>query len=96
MAPASAMRVRYLHHLDWEIRRDEIKLVHEIGRGAFATVHKGLWRGAPVAVKQLNTHLLQGPREAKMAALRDFANELEIMGGLAHPRVVQFLGACTS
>jgi len=90
------MEVRYLHHLDWEIRRDEIELVQVIGRGAFATVHKGMWRGAPVAVKQLSPDLLQGPREAKLAALRDFANELEIMGGLAHPRVVQFLGASTS
>lgn len=53
-------------------------------------VHKGRWRGTLVAVKRLREDI------ANDRELLEFRRELAIVNHLAHPNIVQFLGAVTN
>eukprot|EP01049_Picozoa_sp_SAG25_P000721 SAG25_NODE_26_length_21086_cov_21.643065_10_plen_104_part_00 len=75
-----------------------------IGRGAFGTVYRGVWRGQSVAVKELK--LPSEPERATSkshTALKekvqlitgDFVSEVEICSDLAHPNLVRLLGYAT-
>lgn len=59
-----------------------------IGKGMYGTVYEGRCRGLRVAIKVLNDQKM----DAK--SLRKFKDEVELMAGLNHTRVVLFLGAC--
>lgn len=56
----------------------------------FLQVHKGRWRGTLVAVKRLREDI------ANDRELLEFRRELAIVNHLAHPNIVQFLGAITN
>ena len=74
-----------------EIASAEVELGQEIGRGAFARVHLGRWRGQEVAVKLLDAGL--APHRAASAA-EELLRELAIMAALPpHPNVLPLLGA---
>ena len=62
-----------------------------VGTGSFGTVHRAIWRGTEVAIKRLHKDLV-----ADEQALALFRMEMSIMCTVAHPNVVQFLGACTT
>jgi serine/threonine protein kinase len=62
----------------------DIKVEGELGRGAFGTVHKGIWRFTMVAVKELLNQKLSREGEA------EFENEANIMAKLRSPYIVQF------
>ncbi|XP_077238137.1 putative receptor-like protein kinase At1g80870 [Tasmannia lanceolata] len=60
---------------------------YSIGKGGSGTVFRGILRdGKSVAVKKLDASSLQAERE--------FQNELQILGGLRSPFIVQLLGFC--
>lgn len=61
-----------------------------LGEGSFGAVYRMRWRGTTVAVKRLHRELL-----TNNTALTLFRAELNILCSLAHPNIVQFLGACT-
>jgi serine/threonine protein kinase len=76
----------------WEIARDALAVDERapaLGRGTFGEVRAGVWRGTAVAVKRLRQ------QKASAAALELFRRELAVYHLLAHPNIVQFLGAVT-
>eukprot|EP00949_MAST-11_sp_MAST-11-sp1_P001298 g1298.t1 len=72
----------------WEpVRLDEVEIGQRIGGGGFAIVYQGQWRGKDVALKTLFD-----PRVDKKL-MQEFMDELHVMGSLAHPGIVNVLGA---
>lgn len=67
------------------VSSSDIKLINLVGHGSFASVHKGMWRGTPVAVKRLHPHM----RDTSMS---DFVREAALMLNLRHPNVVALMG----
>jgi tRNA A-37 threonylcarbamoyl transferase component Bud32 len=76
----------------WEIDPMELEFVGSVklGAGAYGEVVRALWRGTPVAVKKV--HSIGATTDEAAAELR---HEIAVMSHMHHPRVVQFLGACT-
>ena len=75
--------------VSWEIDPDEIDYEGSarVGIGAHGEVFRAKWRGTPVAVKQV-----ADPAGSSVAEIR---HEIAVLAHMHHPRVVQFLGACT-
>eukprot|EP01127_Copromyxa_protea_P019948 TRINITY_DN6577_c0_g1_i2.p1 TRINITY_DN6577_c0_g1~~TRINITY_DN6577_c0_g1_i2.p1 ORF type:complete len:1240 (+),score=182.23 TRINITY_DN6577_c0_g1_i2:71-3790(+) len=69
------------------ISREEIELEQVLGRGTFAVVHEGLYKGKKVAIKVFREESLE-------FRLEDFYKEVAIMCVLKHPHVLVFEGAC--
>lgn len=65
-----------------EVHMDEINLLEKIGGGAFGSVYKGHWRGAPVAVKYVLT------RTDNSDSLGRAIREIILSKKLVHPNVV--------
>ena len=80
------------HQVLWEIDRGEIDQAGSqvLGEGAYGTVLRCKWRGTTVAIKRVN---LQGGNAS--SAVNELRHEVAVMSHMHHPRVVQFLGACT-
>lgn len=93
-AADAASRASYaLQAEQWEIAADAL-VVHSdqcLGKGTFGECFHGHWRGTPVAVKRLRPGVV-----THAAALELFRREMAVCVHLAHPNVVQFLGACTT
>jgi hypothetical protein len=70
-----------------QIAANQVELGSELGKGGFATVFKGLWKGREVAVKQM--HACHSQEE-----FSEFQREAWIMGGLRSPYLVKLLGVC--
>lgn len=64
-------------------------LLEVIGRGAYGTVHKGIWRerGRHVAIKRVARELLSGEEEAALAA------EIDLFKHLKHEHIVNYVEA---
>tara|TARA_B100001093_G_scaffold449563_1_gene455832 strand:- start:1562 stop:2434 length:873 start_codon:yes stop_codon:yes gene_type:complete len=71
---------------EWEVPRDELRVMDILGSGAFGDVRRAKWRGTVVAVKTSNS-VSEGADEFKV----DFLS----LTKLHHPNIVQLLGACT-
>ena len=71
----------------WVVSRDDFTIGKEIGRGAWATVHETMFRGATVAAKCLH-HLITSPRTRQL-----FQREMEMALQCQHQNIVTFLGA---
>ena len=76
----------------WEIDREEIdwRGQRDLGSGAHGVVVAARWRGTPVAVKKVSL-----VTQSAGGALAELRHEIAVMSHMHHPRVVQFLGACT-
>lgn len=75
------------HRDEWEIPRQEITLVREIGSGQFGCVYEGQWNNThQVAVKQLKKGMMDS---------RDFLREARIMKELRHPNLIQLYAVVT-
>ena len=87
------MEVKYkrrIEHLEshiqysWKVSYSDIRLVKEIGRGGYGTVHTGQLK---VAVKQLH-HLIMSPEMIQL-----MNREIDIMSKLRHPNLLFFIAA---
>ena len=74
-------------HKPWNIPRQEVKIMTEIGRGAWGTVYNGKYQGQSVAVKSLHPEILD---ERTIERLR---REVQIMAQVRHPNLLRFIGA---
>uniref|UniRef100_A0A4X1UUH3 Tyrosine-protein kinase n=1 Tax=Sus scrofa TaxID=9823 RepID=A0A4X1UUH3_PIG len=71
----------------WELKREEITLLKELGSGQFGVVHLGKWQGQyDVAVKMI--------KEGSMSE-DEFFQEAQTMMKLNHPKLVKFYGVCS-
>ena len=72
----------------WSIHKDEVTLTkEELGRGSYAVVTVGIFRGLRVAVKSLHTVIISDYN------LGIFSREMSIASRVRHPNLVQFIGA---
>ena len=72
----------------WVINKDEVTLTkEELGRGSYAVVTVGIFRGLRVAVKSLHTIIISDYNLAL------FSREMSIASRVRHPHLVQFIGA---
>lgn len=71
----------------FKVRFDDIVIEAQIGTGNFGVVYKARYSGKHLAVKRL---LMQ---QYSKKSIQDFQNEISILSILAHPNIVQFLGA---
>ena len=72
----------------WNVPRNEVIILREIGRGASGLVMEGRYQNQQVAVKQIHEGILMHP-----AVLRDFKREVRIMASIKHPNLVRFIAA---
>ncbi|XP_054576452.1 cytoplasmic tyrosine-protein kinase BMX isoform X5 [Eptesicus fuscus] len=71
----------------WELKREEITLLKELGSGQFGVVHLGKWKGQyDVAIKMI--------KEGSMSE-DEFFQEAQTMMKLNHPKLVKFYGVCS-
>ncbi|XP_027691166.1 cytoplasmic tyrosine-protein kinase BMX isoform X2 [Vombatus ursinus] len=71
----------------WELKREEIALLKELGCGQFGVVRLGKWKGKyDVAIKMI--------KEGSMSE-DEFIQEAQTMMKLNHPKLVKFYGVCT-
>ena len=71
-----------------EINYSELQIGEEIGKGGFAIIYKGKWRGSDVAIKKLFDPNIT---EVQMEEVR---NEIATMATLRHPKITLLLGVC--
>jgi serine/threonine protein kinase len=92
LGDTATLRAHIMAREHWEIDRSALEVDERacLGRGSFGEVHRGTWRGTEVAVKRLRQDM------ASERELLEFRRELAIVNHLAHPNIVQFLGACTT
>ncbi|KAM9593662.1 cytoplasmic tyrosine-protein kinase BMX isoform 1-T2 [Morphnus guianensis] len=71
----------------WELKREEIVLLRELGSGQFGVVHLGKWKGQyDVAIKMI--------KEGAMSE-DEFTEEAQTMMKLNHPKLVRLYGVCS-
>ncbi|CAM4402581.1 unnamed protein product [Lepidochelys olivacea] len=71
----------------WELKREEIVLLKELGSGQFGVVQWGKWKGKyDVAIKMI--------KEGSMSE-DEFIEEAHTMMKLNHPKLVKLYGVCT-
>ncbi|KAM9425029.1 tyrosine-protein kinase Tec-like isoform 2-T3 [Pholidichthys leucotaenia] len=71
----------------WEINRNELTFMKELGCGQFGLVRLGKWRAQhKVAIKAI--------KEGAMYE-EDFIEEAKVMMRLSHPKLVQLYGVCS-
>ena len=77
-----------VHDSKWAISADEMTVTdEELGRGSYAIVRVGIFRGLRVAVKSLHNIIISDYN-------RDhFSREMNIASQVRHPNLVQFIGA---
>ena len=81
------------------LRRFELDEVRdtgkEVGHGSYAVVKELEFRGLKCVGKKIHDILFNSATPNEQAALLErFAAECELLGGLHHPCIVQFLGVC--
>jgi serine/threonine protein kinase len=68
----------------------QVTLGEKIGEGGYALVHKGVYKGAEVAVKVLQS------MEVTVEDITAFAREIAVAAALHHPNIVLVHGLCVS
>ena len=67
----------------------------EVGHGSYATVKELEFQGLKCVGKKIHDILLKSAMSQEQADMLDrFAGECELLGGLHHPCIIQFLGVC--
>uniref|UniRef100_A0A8C3L8Q7 non-specific protein-tyrosine kinase n=1 Tax=Chrysolophus pictus TaxID=9089 RepID=A0A8C3L8Q7_CHRPC len=71
----------------WELKREEIVPLRELGSGQFGAVHLGKWKGQyDVAVKMIKEGVMSED---------EFIAEAQTMMKLNHPKLVRLYGVCS-
>ncbi|NXG68132.1 BMX kinase, partial [Baryphthengus martii] len=71
----------------WELKREEIVLLRELGSGQFGVVHLGKWKGQyDVSIKMI--------KEGAMSE-DEFIEDAQTMMNLNHPKLVRLYGLCS-
>ncbi|XP_050746737.1 cytoplasmic tyrosine-protein kinase BMX [Gymnogyps californianus] len=71
----------------WDLKREEVVLLRELGSGQFGVVHLGKWKGQyDVAIKMI--------KEGEMSE-DEFIEEAQTMMRLNHPKLVRLYGVCS-
>ncbi|KAM6309542.1 cytoplasmic tyrosine-protein kinase BMX [Podargus strigoides] len=71
----------------WELKREEIILLRELGSGQFGVVHLGKWKGQyDVAIKMIKGGAMSED---------EFIEEAQNMMKLNHPKLVRLYGVCS-
>ena len=76
---------------EYELDLADLEYEELLGRGAFALVYHGYWRGCEVAIKEVDWEKAQ-MTEQKMT---EFFREVGILAKMRHPNLVLFMGAYT-
>ncbi|XP_076880183.1 cytoplasmic tyrosine-protein kinase BMX-like [Brachyhypopomus gauderio] len=72
---------------EWELRREDVCVVRELGSGQFGLVQLGVWKEQhQVAIKMV--------REGCMSS-EDFIEEAQVMMKLQHSKLVKLYGVCS-
>ncbi|KAG6546137.1 hypothetical protein Mapa_012171 [Marchantia paleacea] len=77
----------------WQIDATKIELLQVLGKGAFGTVHRGIFESREVAVKILNWDASAMSQAETTYYRHKFLREVEIISGLRHPNITGFIGA---
>jgi len=72
----------------WKVNFEDLVFEKEIGRGAFGAVFKGSYFGTDVAIKKVFE--LEDDPDAMIYLER----EVNVLKGMRHPNIVQFIGIC--
>jgi len=72
----------------WNINFEDMVFEKEIGRGAFGAVFKGSYFGTDVAIKKIFD------LEDDPDAMIYLGREVNVLKGMRHPNIVQFIGIC--
>jgi precorrin-6x reductase len=57
---------------------DAVERTRPLGRGTYATVHLGTWRGAAVAIKQLHQDVFEGAHGRQELAVRAYTFRIAV------------------
>lgn len=68
----------------WELNPNEVSAIEIIGAGSTSTVYSGIYRGARIAIKEIND-----VDDGTILAVR---RELDVMTRTSHPHLLQFVG----
>eukprot|EP01125_Pyxidicula_operculata_P011719 TRINITY_DN383_c0_g1_i6.p1 TRINITY_DN383_c0_g1~~TRINITY_DN383_c0_g1_i6.p1 ORF type:complete len:367 (-),score=44.76 TRINITY_DN383_c0_g1_i6:1315-2391(-) len=71
----------------WKIVPNEIKILKQIGKGYYSTVHLGMYHGLQVAVKHIVPSALGNLQEIIL-----LEREISLLKLLRHPHIITFLG----
>ncbi|KAK3741293.1 hypothetical protein QZH41_012594, partial [Actinostola sp. cb2023] len=69
---------------------DDVRMGPLIGRGAYGEVYSGYWRGRKVALKKLESFLLDGDFRNRGQAFENLRKEWDILSQLNHPNIVEY------
>ena len=78
---------RVLHSFD--ISRDEIEILNQVGAGGFGVVYRARYRGVDAAVK-----MISAGASSNADLMKSFERELHVMSVIHNNRLVQVYGAC--
>ena len=73
-----------------EVDPNDLILSEKVGQGAFGAIHKGTLNGEVCAIKMVKSDF-----QKEFEYIKEFAQEISIISGLTHDRIVRFMGACT-
>ena len=89
--------VELLGMMGWELNPRDLRVERCIGRGSAGSVYVGTWRGAKVAIKEVDVteSAGHGSGEVRQEIADSFRQEVAALCKLRHPHVIAFYGATT-
>jgi hypothetical protein len=83
--------------MGWELNPRDLRVERCIGRGSAGSVYVGTWRGAKVAIKEVDVteSAGHGGGEVRQEIADSFRQEVAALSKLRHPHVIAFYGATT-
>uniref|UniRef100_A0A1I7TKE9 Tyrosine-protein kinase n=1 Tax=Caenorhabditis tropicalis TaxID=1561998 RepID=A0A1I7TKE9_9PELO len=89
-APPLSEPTEYVTMRKWQVNRNEVRRVKDIGEGQFGEVYLAKWRGVDVAVKSLK------PNHTEQLANSQFLEEAKTLTKLSHQNVICLLAVCAT